>query len=301
MDYGYGDEGDIIWIDGASWSISMSQLNEDYMDGAYFDGFSEEGYIAAIEAMEKQEKKKEKKKQKEKFSLEQKEIIKLIAGANNNLVIKDKVSRYVYKCEFNIKIDKYVEKEELPIIFVDMAKQKDGLYIILKNFFIKNCNFTPYSDLVNDVITFTKYIYTDVNDKIVYDQVSIIQKFIHTKVQEDQGKNAHLNLNKLLMKNILSACRLHLEIHYFKYKDIDLLLEQNSITEKEANTEIYNPKKRILLPTQKYVPIWRVKGNHIRSPFSDILFSKKKLELINSISIFQSTKEYKCEILKIFE
>ena len=77
---------------------------------------------------------KEKKKQKEKFSLEQKEIIKLIAGANNNLVIKDKVSRYVYKCEFNIKIDKYVEKEELPIIFVDMAKQKDGLYIILKNY-----------------------------------------------------------------------------------------------------------------------------------------------------------------------
>jgi len=297
--YDLNDTG--IWIDGARTFLSTPDVDYKQMHDDMLGKLSEKELEEYFEDKERKVLDREKEKDEETFSPEQKKINNLISGQSSNVIIKNRILKYLYNAKLEENINKYAEKEGLTSVFIDMAKQKEGLLIVLKNFFIQDCNYIPSNSLVNTLKEFCAYIYKNEKNRIIYDRVSVVQKFIHNKVQEISGRDKHLNLDKCKMKNVLSAVRLHLEIYDFRYKDIDKLLKQNLVTYEKANIEYNNPARPNLLPNQKYVPLWRVKGDHLSPLFSSLGNATKKIKLINKIDVFLPEVEYKIKVLTIFK
>ena len=185
------------------------------------------------------------------------DIIKLIAGLKTNVQIQNKVIKRLFLDNLDCMIGRYSKQQKLPYDYVKVAKQRNCLEILIKGFLKKNGNYILTSGIVREIDLFVEEIYLMDTD-IIYERVRKIQKFIHHKIDEKNGKNTHLALDSRTMKNLLSSARLHLNLEDIKSKDaesLSYLIKQSeyaSREEKESPTEmlsssgeIYTTKKKI--------------------------------------------------------
>jgi len=153
-----------------------------------------------------------------------KKIIKLIAGLTYPNQIKTKVIKQLFLDNMDYIINTYARLEKLPQYFVDLAKQKNCLEIIIRGFLQNDAGYLLTSALVKQIAHFVQTIKNNENNEIVYDRVQTIQQYLHEKVDSKQGIGMHKALYPQTIKNILSASRLYLNIEDIKTRDSETLL-----------------------------------------------------------------------------
>lgn len=199
-----------------------------------------------------------------------------------NIKYRDNILKDIINVHFDNLVMKYVLSECLPNDYKNIALQVDGLKIFLKAFVKQQCKLLIDDKLLIEIDEFIGMIYINLNNEIVYTRVNEIQHYLHNKFNEKNGKNSHYNLDKILMKNLLSAIRLHLNIYDLRNKDIETLIQIRNKTKNEIQLEYKNPSKNSLIQNQKFIPIWKAKKMKTLIDFMSPNFIGKFNSIINS-------------------
>jgi hypothetical protein len=234
-----------------------------------------------------------------KKSKEKSEIIKLIAGLNENNQIKNITIRKLTSDNLDYMIYTYSKIESLPYHYVYVAKQNDGIAILIKGFLKSNAKIVLTAEVIKNINTLCYEIYTNLNLDIVYDRVYKIQKFLHDIVDAHNGEDAHLKLCATTMKHILSASRLHLNLQDIKKLDANnlyYLIEQSDLASK---IEAKHPARTLSSSGIIYT-------NYKRSRDMKTLFNFGYFNIVSKIYDVMhldsniSTNEFKKKIINIY-
>ncbi len=225
-------------------------------------------------------------------------IIKIISGLNNNDQIKNKVIKTLFHENLDFLIYEYSKKENLPNEFIKIVKRKDGLQILIKGFLKKVCGYVLTLELIQEIDAFIDSIYLNFDLNIVYDRVGKIQRFIHKKIDERHGEDAHLNVNIKQIRNLLSASRLHLDLHDIMYQDINGLIYQIHQSKKMSDQERNNPREVILFEGKKHIPHWRVRHMKSLMHFNQPELGCKIYDILH-LETNKPTEEFKYTIISI--
>lgn len=155
--------------------------------------------------------------------------LKQLTICKNNVQIKNKVIQLVIKHYINEIIIHYQKYEFLPLEYINLAKEKNCLDTLLKSFLKNELKISLSKLIIDEIEVLLKILYE--SDKIVYDRVSMLQKFIHNKTNEINGINAFLALDAIKMRQLLSTARLHLNIYDLTnsdYNDLAKIIEQSN-------------------------------------------------------------------------
>ena len=213
----------------------------------------------------------------------QKKVTKKIAGLRNKKLINIVTAQLVINFYIDVAIDSYQVKENLPFYYVDIAKEQNGLEYLFKNFFKNELSLKLNKELIKKINEFVDIIYFETENKIVYDRVKRIQHFIHKEVDELLWINKHLELNKISMKNFLSASRLHLEIKNLELLDVYSLIKLWKKQINEIDKDLTNPSFPKLLKNQKYVKNWKTFNWHY-NPL--ILYAPDGFRTVSTVQSF---------------
>lgn len=191
-------------------------------------------------------------------------------------------------------IKKYTQDEKLPNEYVNLAKQPNCIRILIKGFLKQKCKLDLTKELIEEIDELIQLLYLNFNLDIVYDRVGSIQEYIHTKIQEKNGKNSHFNLDQQDMKNLLSTARLHLNIYDIKNKSIDSLIDIIRKTNYFIECEYNEPSEpKYISSYSKFVPIWKAKKMKSLFNFSYLDNSiLKKLNILFDININLPKNEF---------
>jgi len=170
------------------------------------------------------------------------DIIKLISGFNTQKDIKEKTIKKLLEDNLEYMMFTYANKESLSYDYIYISKQKECLKILIKSI-LKENNYTLNSTIIYQIEELIKKIYDNIDKLIVYDRVALVQKFIHQKVDEKNGINAHLLLSKKLMKDILSTARLHLNLRDIQQENLKSLIFIIKKSEKISTNKITDKNK----------------------------------------------------------
>lgn len=213
----------------------LIEYNINQKEFAYFDKHVSLNFFGNLNI------KKSNKYQKQEIK-RKKEVIKLIAGLDSIVTIKEIVIKKLLLDNLDYMIFTYTKKESLPNSFMYISKQNSCISILIKGV-LKKYKFIMDINIAKEIDELEKEIYINKDKLIVYDRVGIIQKFIHNKMNKKYGKNGYLKLSAILMKNTLSALRLHLNIHDIKKLGIKKLIETIKQSEKISINEEKHPFK----------------------------------------------------------
>lgn len=227
----------------------------------------------------------------------EKEIIKLIAGLNTQATIKEKTIEKLFKNNLDYMIFTYANQESLPYDYVYLSKQKECLQILIKSI-LKENGYILDSNIISEITQFIKQIYTNTDMLIVYDRVGLIQKFIHNKIDEQNGIDAHLKLSSILMKHILSTARLHLNLQ--DIKKIESLKSIIKKSEQASNYETMHPLK--ILPNNldnRFIYHKRKRDFKSLIDFAYFNISKKILDILE-LDEKSPIEIFKQEVIRIY-
>ncbi len=228
------------------------------------------------------------------------DITNVIAGFNNNTQIQEKAIRKLFSINIEYMIGVYSKMELLTYDYIYIAKQKNCINILIKNFLKKNKGYILTSEIVDNIDLFTKKIYANYNKDIVYNRVYQIQQFIHIKIDEKYGEDAHLKLHAKTMKDILSTARLHLNLEDIKHENIKSLINIIKQSEQASINEAKHPMKVILAE----VGISYINRKRIRDMKSLINFGyfdiESKIFDIANLNKNKSVDEFKEEVIQIY-
>lgn len=207
-----------------------------------------------------------------------KKLVKRIAGINNGHQIKAIVIKTIFEDHVDYMIKSYALEESLPFEFLEIARQDNCLQILIKGFLKKYGGVNINDSLKKEIDILIEKIYLEKNNEIVYERVGYIQNFIHYQVDAKHGRYTNQRLSTRIMKNLLSTCRLHLNLYDIKCKDIQSLLQLRDVTYGAIRREYEKPSQITLLPGKKFIPIWKAIK---MKPFPEFLDSNVKSKITN--------------------
>ena len=184
----------------------------------------------------------------------------------------------------------------LPVEFVLLAKQENGLLILLKSYLKKN-GYILTQELIKEIEENIQTIEINLFDEIVYDRVSQIQNFIYEKIQQKKGVGAHQKLNNKEMKNILSTCRLYLNLYDLNNNSMTKIIENWGKNDELVNEEYENTTKVPLKAGKRFIPIWKARNMRLLMDYTSA--DEAVLNIIN-IDQNQSVRDYKNEIVDLY-
>jgi hypothetical protein len=278
-------------------------MSEDDYGYNYFTEYEYEEEINKYELRGREQEEQEEQEDAEKKVLAQRykkkksTAIKLIAGLNNKEQIQNKIIKKLFHDELDYMINRYAKKESLPIEYIKIAQQQNCLEILIKGFLKKDGEYVLTSEIIDEINSFIEIIYMNDDLEIVYQRVAKIQKFIHGKIDAKHGQDAHLNITVKHIRNLLSACRLHLNLYDFKYKDINSLIYIIDKSKEASDAEMINPTKVVIPKGKKYIKNWRVRHMKTLFYFTPI---EKKINKILHLKTDTSINQFKALILHIY-
>lgn len=222
-------------------------------------------------------------------------IINKIAGSINNDVIYSEVIKLIFDDALSSLIKRYRLQVGLSLSYVEIAKLDNALEILIKSI-LKKYNYIMLKELTNEIDEFVSILRYNVFEDIIYDRVNSIQKFIHEKVQQKNGIDSHKKMIIKDMRNVLSACRLHLNLQDMKNMDIykfNLLWKKNK---KSMENELNNPALPEIF-SGNYIPNWK----YNRMSLLTDLLSPRDLNTIETINIINKKLERNKYIESIIE
>lgn len=224
---------------------------------------------------------------------------KALSGLANNRAIRQ---RLIYKLMRDGKdeaIGQYLFLESIPPYYESIIKSDSCLEILIQGIFYKVCKI-EYRPQLNELIkSICNRVKKNTEKLIVYDRVGLIQKFIHTQVDDIFGANVHTRIPTKQMRNLLGAARLNLHLHDVESKDENYIVYMNELSYAASDIEYHHPRPASPFPGKRLIPLWRVR--HLK-PLTNF-YSKKKREAIKNISeldVNLPSDEYISTSLKIF-
>ncbi|MFM2608298.1 hypothetical protein AAFX30_11790 [Vibrio chagasii] len=154
--------------------------------------------------------------------------------------------------------NRYCQYECLSKDYAEVAMQKNVLKdIVFVHSTSLGLSFTL--DHIKTLGVIVTDIYTNTSRNNVYNRVNTLQSFIH-KCTLEEGKDVS-NLDKQVMRKLLSLCRLHIAISDIKKGSFELIkdeLIQNNLDSKANSHPPY-----VTMFKKQYVPNW--KKRHLKS------------------------------------
>lgn len=217
-------------------------------------------------------------------AIKKRTIIKITASTRNNTKMRNTIIKKLLQEQLEKMIQEYSKDEKLPMDFQNLAKQENCLKVLLKGFFKQKCHFVLSDEFVDEINEFIGILYINFNLDIIYNRVGEVQKFIHDKVQKENGKDSHKELDSVYMKNILSTARLHLNIYDIKNKEIESIILIKNKTIIEILKEYKSPTKINLGIEKKFIPVWKARKmkyliEYMSSEFKEKITSLSELDI----------------------
>jgi len=234
-----------------------------------------------------------KKKELSKLLNEKLKLTKLVSGFETNEEIRDYVITFLIKKSEDYMVKRYAKREKLPQDFVLASRQQNGLAILIKTTLKKIANIELNTTITDKIDTLLKELYKTDTQKIVYWRVNKIQKFIHDTTNDQHGIDAAFELPIVPMKNFLSACRLHLNLHDMKNRSVGFSIYQNkSIVVAIRKEEKKGIEIEVLPNGKKYIPYWKIRQLRPLMAFNRYEFRKLYKNLVREISLHLKRDSY---------
>lgn len=187
------------------------------------------------------------------------EATKAVSHLKSVEQIQNKLLKKLIDLNLSVMIRSYSRNEKLPEEHVRAARQPRALPILLKGFFKAHL----YSELdvriLDSVETLCEKIYRNDELDIVYDRVSLLQRFVHDLIDEEIGDGQRFSLPVKPMRHLLSAARLHLNIVDFKHQSPQTLLSILKLSKQASDEERVLKRGAISIPRgRRYILNWRV-------------------------------------------
>lgn len=198
------------------------------------------------------------------------EAIRMLAGLEDKSAMREVLYRKVLSDSVDYMIMRYAKKEDLPAQYIKIVKEENCLGILIRGFLKRVAGLPLDTRLVGEIDNLILTIKENSSREIVYDRVGRIQSFIHGKVNAAQGFGAHIKLPAMHMRNLLSACRLNLNIEEINGRDGGYLLDIAVKSIGAAERESVSPLKLMRLPVKNYIPYWRVRHMKGLSHYAEI-------------------------------
>ncbi|MDH1316216.1 hypothetical protein N5C36_19280 [Shewanella xiamenensis] len=154
--------------------------------------------------------------------------------------------------------NRYCQYEILPKDYAEVAIQKT----VLKDIVYKHATALGISlslNQINNLDGIVLNIYQNKGRDSVYNRVGVIQALLHSWTLEEGLKIEELD--RELMRRLLSLCRLHIAISDIRKKKINLILDElirNNLDAKESSANAY-----VAMLNRNYIPSWRKR--HLKS------------------------------------
>ena len=227
------------------------------------------------------------------------DIVSIVAGLHSNSMIQNKAIKKLFFINLEYMINVYSKQESLPYYYVELAKERNCLEILIKEFLKKDVGYILTLDLIKDIDTLIEDIYLNKDIEIIYTLVGKIQKFIHTYTDEKNGKNASKQLNITNMRNLLATARLHLNIEIIKYKDKESIIYMIEESEKASIIERYIPSTTLSSFGIKYINKKKVRDLKTLVDFGYFNIASKIYD-ISQLDKNKPVEEFKNLIINVY-
>lgn len=155
-------------------------------------------------------------------------------------------------------VKRYCKYENLTVDYAEVAKQKN----VLKDIILVHIADLDLQFNLNDITkinTIIPDIYINKNRKSVYNRVGLIQNLLHELASEQKKDIA--DLDKEVMRKLLSLCRLHIAISDIRKKNINLI--KRELIQNHFDSMDYSPPLYVTTLNKQYVQSW--KKRHLKS------------------------------------
>lgn len=200
-------------------------------------------------------------------------FIQAVAHVKTSNGIRTKTIQKILNDSVDFLADKHIASEHLDSTFADLARRNKTLSIMIRGV-LKESLGSKFDDTaikarggrfayqrINERInSLCDELYQNTEREIAYIRVSKVQRLVHSIADEKLGEGSYLKLDKPLMRKLLSAARLHLNLHDIKTLDIDSLLYIAKKSALASEQEKQTPLPVYLSPNKRYVDNWRVKS-----------------------------------------
>lgn len=213
---------------------------------------------------------------------------------NPNLVNRDEVIYEYFKDNLDSYINAYSYEENLPNELTKLAQKDDCLQILLRSVMTQLIGITVTDTLNYEILHLEREIHSNKKQKIVYNLVRKVQRFIHEKSSEP------LELNKIKMGSILSCARLHLnlwqlrKLPFSEYHNLQIQTYMAIIKEMKTPSSKYKYNNSNIHPKQRYPRMMPLQSytnenakNYIEAVYK-ISLGKPELEFLSTAQIKNS-------------
>lgn len=174
---------------------------------------------------------------------------------------------------------RYSDRERLPYDFQLAAKESRAISILIKGLMKKGMSLFPGRILNNEISQLEHMVSRVLVGSTVYDRVGMIQNYIHLKADELWGEGGRNELPSNLMKNVLSAARLHLELDGMINHPREYWCRVWDAERRQIEVELLSPAEGFIVPgktkqlvwrSSKMVPLTNFSGRKIREALVNI-------------------------------
>ena len=227
------------------------------------------------------------------------EATKLISALESQEHVRSKALKKLILGSLRETVNTYAQSERLPAVFVELAYRENCIKVLIKNFLKKVGRCELNTDLSERTHEVCESIYRNPKRDIVYDQVKIIQKFIHYRVDKQHGENACLRLPAEKMRRLLSTARLHLNIRGLNKLSAQELLEIFERSYESALNEKRNPEQVKVLWPKRFIPRWSSLHRMPLTQFQSLALNKKIMDILR-LPIDLPLEVFQREVIRIY-
>ena len=224
---------------------------------------------------------------------------KLIASLDSVKQIKRRLTHKLVRENTDYAIGRYLRTEGVPAVYWDVVNSQDCIETLIRGIFYKVCRMSSSMALNSEIAELCDQLKKNTALATAYDRVGLIQRFVHSKVDNHFGEGAHSRLSVKHMRNLLSVARLHLNLHDINSIDEQYFLHMDRLSMAIANLEYFLPKETALPAGKLFFPKWRVRHLRPLTYFYEESIRKKLTEL-EALRGGLSLKRFADEALKIY-
>lgn len=211
-----------------------------------------------------------------------------VSHLNDLKEIKNNIIKKIIRDSIDKAIINYFLTEKLSKEYLFLVKDEKCIKRLIEGILFEVANIKYNNEISNQIETLSSNILKNNFNKIAYDRVALVQKFIHDTVDLCCWVDAHKNLPIDPIKNALSVIRIHLLVYDAINSSVENFFNLEEKTNISKNTEKTCPRYVDLLPGKIYVTHWRVK--HL-SPLSQYMDKNNSLSIDTIEKMYQSICE----------
>jgi len=228
-----------------------------------------------------------------------KEAAKAIALLTSTRQVKHRLIHLLMKKGLDNAISRYCAYEKLPKVYQTVCRSADCVETLVRGMLYKVCRLEKHAALDAKIGEMAASLRENRDNLSAYDRVSIVQQFIHHRVDIALGEGAHTSLPVHHMQNSLSACRLHLLIIDLQSKHEAYAVYMEELSRIATNLERDRIESGSDAMADRVSPYWRIRHLKTLTHFIES-GSRKRITRLREIDEDLPLEEFRREALGIY-